>query len=1249
MSRWQISVDTGGTFTDCFCESPDGNLQKLKVLSNSTLRGQVTGRVDDHRVKISVSWKYEPHVLSNYEVVFYPGESRGEVKSLTETELIVKEPLPDTEFERFEIRSDEEVPVFATRLLTYTALNDPLPPVDIRLGTTRGTNALLERAGAPVVLITTRGFSDLLRIGNQQRPDLFALNIRKNVPFYKSVLEAAERLDASGEVLEVFQENEKRKIINALQESNSDETSVAIAFMHAYKNPVHEKELEEYLRREGFRWISRSSVLSGSSKILHRTETTVVNAYLSPIMNKYFGKMDKMVSGSLKVMTSAGHLSGLQNFHPKDGLLSGPAGGVKGAAAIGRQCDVRQMVTFDMGGTSTDVSVYDDAEDFAYETSVGGATIQAPCLAIDTIAAGGGSVCSFDGQMLHIGPESAGAYPGPACYGAGGPLTVTDINLLAGRLNPRNFSIPLDAEASENRLTEILDLMKSADQDTERDSLIRSLLQLTTEKMAKSIRQLAIRKGIDVSSLTLTTFGGAGGQHACDLAGQLGIREVLVPFDAGLLSAYGIRTTEIARFTERELLQDWVSTASEVPAIRQALFEEGKEQLLADDHNPEQIYLKSCFLYLRFRGQESTIEVSYTMDVNVEKAFEKSYRHIFGHWLENKTLEITSVKVVTAIRPGTVPTARIPDETHTPRATLSQPSLSGEEMQDTPVFTWETLEPGARLSGPALLGSNNCTVYLQKGWNLTLDSALNARLNREAAGEYALMESESANLALFTNRFTGLVEEMGAMLQRTSFSVNVKERVDFSCALLDADGKLVANAPHIPVHLGSMGLCVRAVMETLDMKEGDVVITNHPRFGGSHLPDITLISPVFYQGERVAFVANRAHHAEIGGKTPGSMPPDATRLEEEGVIFTPQYLLEEGAARWQAIEELLSGSPYPSRAPEENLADLRGALASVQAGVRQVQKLCRQFGADTVQRYMDQLFHYAGDRAAEAITSLHSPVYQATELLDDNNPLSVRITRKDGRLYFNFQGTAPVHTGNLNATPAIVRSVVLYTMRLMLSERLPLNEGLLRDVSIELPPGLLNPGFDAPPYPAVVGGNTEVSQRLTDTLLKALDLAACSYGTMNNIIFGNKSFGFYETICGGTGAGDGFHGCDAVHQHMTNTRITDPEIMEIRYPVRLEHFGILPGTGGKGKWRGGNGVQRAIRFLEPVELSVLTQHRINAPYGRHGGGDGALGRQWVERNGSRHMLNGADYQRLEKDDLFVIETPGGGGWGDQDG
>jgi 5-oxoprolinase (ATP-hydrolysing) len=1252
MSLWKLSIDTGGTFTDCLCTTPDNATRRLKILSNSTLKGKILRQSEPDSFDINVSWDLDVSILEGYEVRLWPKGRCTTIRNMTANTLKVADPVSAGSFDTFEIISPEEVPVFAARLLTSTHLHKPLPEIDVRLGTTKGTNALLEKQGAPVILLITKGFKDLLAIGNQQRPDLFTLNIHKKPLFYASVLEVTERMDASGNVLTPLTDQECQSLIEKLSHIRAGHTkdlSLSIAFLHSNKNNLHENHLKSRLKEAGYSLVSCSSELSQNSKILPRAETTVVNSYLSPVMASYFSEIENNIKGNLEVMTSAGHLTGLSRFHAKDSLLSGPAGGVKGAARIAQQADINQFVSFDMGGTSTDVSLFDKGEDYAYETMVGGAVIQAPCLAIDTIAAGGGSICYYDGHVLQAGPNSAGAKPGPACYGADGPLTITDVNLLAGRVVENSFSIPLDRNASERQLQLLLEQIKEKEAGVTKESVIKALLRITTEKMARSIRSLASKKGSDMEGFTLITFGGAGGQHACDLAEQLSINSVLVPYEAGLLSAYGISITETAHIEEKELMIQWNEVENDLEDIIKALFEKSYNKLKLEGHSHTKIYLKNTLLYLRFKGQESTIEINYEHGTDVMSAFREGYTQLYGHWLENKILELTSVKVIAAVEG--VPTRKFtfPTEVNSPKPESLQPMVGEEGYVDAGIYSWEKLIPGTQIIGPAIIVSENCTLVLKSCWTLRLDNKLNGHLQSSGQTIGSEIDSASANLTLFTNRFYSVVDEMGAILQRTSFSVNVKERVDFSCALLDKDGMLVVNAPHIPVHLGSMGLCVRAVMKALPMEEGDVIITNHPVFGGSHLPDVTLISPVYFAGTLVAHVANRAHHAEIGGTTPGSMPPDAQTLSEEGVILPPMYLISKGEARWDQVYEKFTGGPYPSRAPEENMADLHGALASIQSGIRGIQRLCSLYGLKNMMHYMGALYHYAAEQMNGVIASLDKKLYQAYEKLDDGNVLAVEIRKQDDTLRLDFSGSAGVHPGNLNATPAIVRSVVLYIMRLLMKENLPLNEGMLHAVKINLPYGLLSPDFEnLKELPATVGGNTEISQRLTDTILKALDLAACSYGSMNNIIFGNHSFGFYETIGGGTGAGPGFDGCDGVHQHMTNTRITDPEILEIRYPVRLEEFSIRHDSGGSGKWKGGNGLTRKIRFLTSVTLSVLTQHRLVAPYGKHGGGTGKPGQQWIERNGQTLPLKPVDFFECTAEDLLIMKTPGGGGWGNQE-
>ena len=992
------------------------------------------------------------------------------------------------------------------------------------------------------------------------------------------------------------------------------------------------------LEESGHTTISVSSEISAEMKYLDRTETTVVNAYLLPLMNTYLSGIRESLNNDYHVMTSAGTLANSAHFTPKDSLLSGPAGGIKGAVATAELVDFHKIISFDMGGTSTDVGLYDHGYDYTYITEVGGARIQAPALNIHTIAAGGGSVCGYSDNILFVGPESAGAHPGPACYGADGPLTLSDINLLSGRLDTSEFPIPLSSEASEQALEPIL-----KETGLSRDEVMASFHQIAHEKMAEAIRKISVNRGSNLNNSAIVAFGGACGKHVCDLAELLEINKVIVPYEAGLLSANGIATAEIGTFANCEIYKLWNDSEEIVKREFTKLRSTCEDQLESQGLVKDRCYIAGKWVFLRFYGQETSLEVPYTHHVLGD--FRKLYEKTYGHWIETRPIEVTSIRIHVSCASKKAHVASASYPIYFPEPSGTQESLFRNVWVNTALHKWEHLSPGARISGPAIISSDNSTIFLHPEWTATLNQHNIFLLDApQLSAKNADSNLEAANLRLYMNRFRAIVEEMGAVLERSSFSVNVKERLDFSCALMDAQGSLVVNAPHIPVHLGSLGMCVRKACEATKPQQGDVIITNHPAMGGSHLPDITLITPVFFEDSLIAYVANRAHHAEIGGKTPGSMPPDATSLEEEGAIIYPQFLVKDSKIA-EGIDELFSKGPYPSRAIEENLADLQAGIASLHSGVAHLQRLCKIHGVDNVTNHMQRLQDYVFNRFEEVRQHLSS-TSPVSEYLDDGSKLQVSITNTSTKMLFDFTGTSARHHGNLNATPAIVRSVVLYVLRLLVDDDIPLNEGMLKNVQVILPDdSLLNPDFSK--YsPAVVGGNTEVSQRLCDTLLKSFGMSACSQGTMNNLIFGNDKFGFYETIGGGTGAGNGYHGQHAVHQHMTNTRITDPEILEFKYPVRLLEFSRRHGSGGKGKWYGGDGIVRRIEFLEPVELSILSQHRKEAPYGLKGGLDGKTGTQTVIRTNGEHVtLEGSAYIKCESGDQVEIRTPGGGGYG----
>ena len=1239
---WQIWIDTGGTFTDCIALDPSGSKKQLKILSNSSLRGKIKA-VNGQHLLCEFSWGIEEDIFKDYQLEILKTSFKARVVSIDlQKKEITLDRMPSSEGigKEFQIHPGEEVPILAARLLTNTPLHKPLPELHMKLGSTKGTNALLERKGANVLFLVTKGFKDLLVIGDQQRPHLFSLDINTPPPLYMQVIEVDERINSKGEVIRNINE---QKLTTLLEDIPRD-TAVAVAFMNSYVNDRHEQVMKRTLAQLGFKHISCSAEISKAIKILPRAETAVANAYLQPIISNYVGGIrQKVNNGKLQVMTSSGSLVDAGQFHPKDSLLSGPAGGIVGAVKAAQQPGVNKLITFDMGGTSTDVAIYNEEYDYTYETQVGDARIISPSLHIETIAAGGGSICNFKDGVLSVGPGSAGAYPGPACYGADGPLCITDINLLSGKLVPDGFSIPVSRIHSEQAANEIIEVIAS--QHGKKYSLEELLMAFTTianEKMAEAIRKVSLQKGHDPKDYALLTFGGAGGQHACSIAHLLGVKKIIIPYEAGLLSAYGIGNASIEVFAEKLVLAPW-SQVNDFTSLWAQLLAEAFSDLVAQGFTGGELSVKKRFFYLRFAGQENTLEIE---DGHaVLESFKLAYQKLYGHWLDGPEIEVESLKLIAEVcQKKPLETSKEVTTRYQPKASLSQPSFDGNEWVNTPVYHWETLNAGARIDGPAIILSQNTTVYLEKGWQFDLDLYNTALLGYVPGANTAPVESEEANIELYKNRFMSVVEDMGAVLQRTSFSVNVKERLDFSCALMDAAGYLVVNAPHIPVHLGSMGVCVRKVAGTLPMEEGDIVITNHPAYGGSHLPDITLISPVYFKSKLIGYVANRAHHAEIGGKTPGSMPTDATSLEEEGVIIAPQYLVKKGEERWAQIEKVLTDAPYPTRSLGENLADLRGGIASVIVGIEGVKALCEKFGPKNISNYMARLKSYVAETLHKSIPKWYGQ-FEAEERLDDGSKLQASVSLGK-KICFDFSGSSAVHKNNLNATEAIVNSVVLYVLRLLLNKDLPLNEGLLENVEIAIPGGILNPDFSHRPPPAVVGGNTEVSQRLADTLLKALNLSACSQGTMNNLLFGNDRFGYYETICGGTGAGEGFHGHDAIHQHMTNTKITDPEIIEHRYPVQLDQFAIREGSGGEGQWQGGNGTIREYTFLDRLNLTLLTQHRVVAPYGCEGGRPGKVGKQCVvDKNGNEQELDGIDNKIVEKGDRLVIETPGGGGWG----
>ena len=1224
MQIWEFWIDTGGTFTDCIYRDPSGRRGFLKVLSNGTLKGQVDKVVNARTIRVTHKWPIKTDILKGF--TFQSDRSKTKISEIDpySGHLHFQDDVSVLKGDSFSIASGENAPILAIRLATDTRLGSPFPRVNLRLGTTKGTNALLERKGASVALLVTRGFRDLLQIGNQQRPHLFQLDIPSRNKLFEDVYEIEERILSDGTIDIPLDEQDFGEIRKKISLKNPD--SIALCLTNSYKNDVHERGIEEMLLSE-HAFVSRSSAISKSIHLVPRMETTVVNAYLHPIIQEYLQQIQNiLLTEKFKIMDSAGGLVEYQRFQAKDSLLSGPSGGVMGAAHVAGKHAINRFISFDMGGTSTDTSRFDGIPDYQYRTQVGEATILTPSVAIETVAAGGGSICRIKNGRLQVGPESAGAFPGPACYGNGGPLTLTDVHLLLDRLEPSFFSIPLNKSAAEMKFNELFHRFRKFRPNAKHRDVLEGLTRLASQRMAQAIREISIRKGVDPSDHVLIPFGGAGGLHACEIAEILDIPKILFPFEAGVLSALGIGTSPIQRIVEKQVLLPLEDLIDKLESAFRDLEQEGIS-LLATDEGIHEVVVRERLIYLRLRQQHHTLELAFSRTDHLRESFCRLYRETFGYMPSEISIEVESIKVIVQSN--------------------ENPSKAGRQLSTMDRKSGSTNWTGIQnLEGPQVIANDFGTLFIAEGWRGEITEHDCIYLSRHQAGKKI---NPAVRYEMFFNRFESIAREMGAQLQRTAFSVNIKERLDFSCAILDSEGRLLINAPHIPVHLGSLGVCCRLVLRQMSLNPGDTIITNHPKFGGSHLPDITLISGAFSEdGRLIAIVANRAHHAEIGGRTPGSMPIDARNLEEEGVVIPPSYLIQNGLPKWKELEEIFRKSRYPSRSEEANYADIRAAVASLENGKKALQKLVSDYDLEGVQKYMSEIRQSSRRALVEAIRPYQGKRFQAEEHLDDGTPICVSIDFSKDRISMDFAGTGPVHPLNLNANEAIVRSVIIYFLRLLCNREIPLNEGMMEIVDLQLPKCFLNPPFpdDIQKCPAVVGGNTEVSQRLVDTLLKALELAACSQGTMNNLLFGRETFGYYETIGAGTGAGAGFHGRDGVHQHMTNTKITDPEELEFRYPVVLREFGLRTHSGGTGQWHGGEGITRSVEFKENLELTVLTQHRVVPPYGLKGGLPGARGEQYITRaTGEKITLSGIDRFDVSKGDILTMLTPGGGGYG----
>lgn len=1199
---WRVCIDTGGTFTDCIARAPDGRIVHRKVLSSGRVRGTWS---EDGFSDPELALLLEGAAIEEVE----SSTIRGRLRRGFEGEI----DLPKGRIVDLVVPID--APRLALHLATKTPLNQLLPPFHLRIATTRATNALLEHTTAPVILVTTEGFEDLVLIGDQTRPDLFALDIEPSrqtpvatIPFPRSNGEPPPPANLEDMLATV------RSAV-----ARHPNAVVAVSLLDAWRDPSWERAVIAHLRRA----LPDIPMVAGTERspnvqLLPRTRTAIADASLEPIMRSFFDRLDHRPDvDHVDVMTSHGGLVPIDRFRPCEALLSGPAAGVIGAMAAASRLGIESIVTFDMGGTSTDVARATGRVDLRDETTVGDATVRVPSVDIDTIAAGGGSICRVHDDHLEVGPRSAGADPGPACYGAGGPLTLTDVNLLLGRLDPSRFGVPIDRDAAAGALRQV-----ATDAGRSEDELLRGFAALADERMAEAIRHVATRRGVDPADHTLVAFGGAGGQHACGVAARLGIDRIVIPSAAGLLSADGLAAASRQHAVERTVLCRLERT--DLDALLDSVEREAIDAARSPRHDEPRVLRRQW--RCRRLGGEATIDLEFDdatrarSAMEIERRFHDTFASIHGYRLPpDAPLEVAGIRVF---------------------AGDSKPLCASEH--DASPTDW--------IDGPTVVADEMNTLVVDRGW----------RSRRHVSGDIELQRVDHDRLAIsgpaaseiLTCRLESIASDMGELLRRTASSVNVRERLDYSCGIVDARGNLVVNAPHVPVHLGAMGDCVRTVTGSFPMDEGDIVLVNHPAFGGSHLPDLTLISPVHAPtGDLIGYVVNRAHHAEIGGTRPGSMPPDATRLEEEGVVFPPCHLARGGVFQWDDIEHRLRQAAFPSRAVPENLADLAAQAAANRLGCERLRELHLAVGAGRFASDLEAI----RDRCRRAIERLVHRLdgldRRVVERLDDGWEITVAVRAGDGRLEIDLSDSGPRHPGNLNAPYAVVRAAILYVLRVVAAEPIPLNDGVFDVVDLRCPPGFLAAGFTGDPTrdPAVAIGNTETSQRLVDALLRVFEVVACSQGTMNNLLLGDAGGGFYETICGGAGAGPGFRGCDAVHTHMTNTRITDPEILEVRYPVRVDRFQIRTGSGGRGRWAGGSGVRRFLTATAPLAGSLLGQHRTDGPYGMHGGDAGAPARARIVRaDGRLESLSGMAAFDLTAGDQLQIETPGGGGWGPAD-
>ena len=1174
---WEFWIDRGGTFTDIVARRPDGSLVTHKLLSDNP--------------------------------------------------------------ERY-----GDAAVAGIRELLGVPPGAAIPPdaiAAVKMGTTVATNALLERTGERTALVITRGFADALRIGYQNRPKLFVRRIELPAPLYERVIEADERIGAHGDIVLAL---DSKTLERALRRAFADGIrAVAVALMHAYRYPQHERAIAELARGIGFTQISVSHEVSPLMKLVSRGDTTVVDAYLSPILRRYVSQVERDLGQGprLQFMQSSGGLTDAHRFQGKDAILSGPAGGIVGAVEVSRLAGFDRIIGFDMGGTSTDVTHWAGEYERAFVTEVAGVRLRAPMMSIHTVAAGGGSVCTFDGSRLRVGPQSAGANPGPASYRRGGPLTVTDCNVMVGKLDPELFprvfgaggDEALDAAIVQKKFAALAeDIARRTGQARTPEQVADGFLDIAVENMANAIKHISVQRGYDVTVYTLCSFGGAGGQHACRVADALGMRRVFIHPLAGVLSAYGMGLADVralrqqaieARLSQASLAGCAVPFASLAAAVRQTVLDQG---VTSDRVRCERT------LHVKYEGTDTTLAIPASDDpVAVVGEFERRYRQQYGFLMPGKPLVIEAIGVEAVGRAHDVQDQRpafVPRDGPLRPLRLHRFHAQGA-WREAAVYAREDLREGDVIDGPAVIREPNATTVIESGWRATLSPHDHLLLERVVPIERAHAIGTSADpvlLEVFNNLFMAIAEQMGVTLANTSYSVNIKERLDFSCALFDSAGNLIANAPHMPVHLGSMGESVKTIIErrARTLEPGDVFVLNAPYNGGTHLPDVTVIAPVFLpidEGrEPEFFVAARGHHADIGGITPGSMPPDSSQVDEEGVLLDNVQLVAHGRFLEAEMRAMLESGRYPARNVDQNLADLRAQVAACAKGADELAKMVAHFGLPVVRAYMAHVQDNAEESVRRVVGALSDGRFEYTMDSGAVIRVAIAVDRQARSATVDFTGTSEQQPTNFNAPSAVCKAAVLYVFRTLVDDEIPMNAGCLKPLSIVIPEGsMLNPRYPA----AVVAGNVETSQTVTDALYGALGVLAASQGTMNNFTFGNATYQYYETIAGGAGAGPGFDGASVVQTHMTNSRLTDPEVLEWRFPVRLEAFFVRRGSGGAGAYRGGDGATRRVHFLEPMTAVMLANHRRVPPFGVAGGEAGALGRNWVERAGGAREDCGA--------------------------